>query len=167
VTADFGRQAIAWALGVWVVVACLIWLMTKKDSKKSGPVSPAIAGSGTVRPESLDGWSQLIDQAGDTVRSAVAELPDDVRAEAETVPVLFEEQSENERPGRTILGLYRGFIPNQVSARKGPIVLYLRSIEAYVGGSGAAFNDQVRRTFLHELGHHLGWGETDVRARGL
>jgi predicted Zn-dependent protease with MMP-like domain len=92
-------------------------------------------------------------------------MPDDVRAEAETVPVLFQERSERDGNGKVILGIYQGFTEGRVSARKGPIVLYLRTIEEIAGAAG--FENQVRRTFLHELGHHLGWGEADVRARGL
>lgn len=164
---DQGRQAIEWALGVWIAIAGMLWLIKKRHARKIIHVAPRKDVSHAIQPESLNGWKQLVDCAGDTVQRAIAELPRDVRAEAETVPVLLEERSENEKPGEIILGIYRGFEPNHVSARKGPIVLYLRSIEAYVGGSGPAFEDQVRRTFLHELGHHLGWNEADVRARGL
>jgi predicted Zn-dependent protease with MMP-like domain len=112
-------------------------------------------------------WQHLLDRADAVVQAAIAELPDDVCAEAESVPVLFEERAENEKPGTTTLGIYRGFQPNHVSQRKGPIVLYLRSIETYVGRTIGGFEEQVRRTYLHELGHHLGWDEVDVRARGL
>jgi len=112
-------------------------------------------------------WQHLLGRADAVIQAAIAELPDDVRAEAESVPVLFEERAENEKPGSTTLGIYRGFQPNHVSQRKGPIVLYLRSIETYVGRTIGGFEEQVRRTYLHELGHHLGWDEIDVRARGL
>jgi len=29
------------------------------------------------------------------------------------------------------------------------------------------FREEVERTYLHELGHYLGWDEDDVAARGL
>jgi predicted Zn-dependent protease with MMP-like domain len=31
----------------------------------------------------------------------------------------------------------------------------------------AAFRAEARLTFLHELGHYLGWDEDQVSARGL
>jgi predicted Zn-dependent protease with MMP-like domain len=29
------------------------------------------------------------------------------------------------------------------------------------------FRDEVRLTYLHELGHYLGWDEDELAARGL
>jgi predicted Zn-dependent protease with MMP-like domain len=157
--------AVNWALAVFVVAGLFAWLM-KRDAarllaRRSGTPGPAAPGT----PAALDEWNRLIEHAGNTVQAVIAELPDDVRAEAEAVPVLFEERSERDGGGKVILGIYRGFMEGHVSPRKGPIVLYLRTIEEIAGAPG--FENQVRRTFLHELGHHLGWGEADVRARGL
>jgi len=157
--------AVDWALVVFVTVCVLAWFMKSsaagfhaRESQKPGPAAP-----GT--PAALNEWNQLVARAGDTVQATTAEMPDDVRAEAETVPVLFQERSERDGNGKVILGIYQGFTEGRVSARKGPIVLYLRTIEELAGPLG--FEGQVRRTFLHEIGHHLGWGEADVRARGL
>ncbi len=157
--------AVDWALGVFVTAGLIAWLM-KSDavglrSRRSPKPGPAAPGT----PAASNEWNQLVERAGNTVRAATAEMPDDVRAEAETVPVLFQERSERDGNGKVILGVYQGFTEGRVSARKGPIVLYLRTIEDIAGAAG--FENQVRRTFLHELGHHLGWGEADVRARGL
>jgi predicted Zn-dependent protease with MMP-like domain len=159
--------AVDWALAVFVVAGLFVWLMNRDAarfltgaSRKPGPPAP-----GT--PAASNEWNLLVERAGNTVQAAIAELPDDVRAEAEAVPVLFEERSERDGDGKVILGIYRGFTEGRVSARKGPIVLYLRTIEEIAGRLAGGFEDQVRRTFLHELGHHLGWGEADVRARGL
>ena len=156
----------AWIAFPLLLIGLFFWIkrdseaFLRKSVKKTDPAPEPHQPMGAA-------WQHLADRAGDVVQKAIAELPNDVRAEAESVPVLFEERAENEKPGSTILGIYRGFEPSHVSQRKGPIVLYLRSIAVYVGHSAAAFDDQVRRTFLHELGHHLGWGEVDVRARGL
>jgi predicted Zn-dependent protease with MMP-like domain len=167
VSADPNLQAIEWATGVFCVFGVFVWFL-KRDADQFAQRAMKLSSPGPAEPGMPSNeWEQLVDRAIDTVKSSIAELPDDVRAEAEAVPVLFEERSENEQPGQTILGIYRGFVPHQVSVRKGPIVLYLRSIEAYAGPFAGAFENQVRRTFLHELGHHLGWGEADVRARGL
>jgi predicted Zn-dependent protease with MMP-like domain len=167
-------SALELELAAWVAFSALIlglFFWIKRDSegflRKSVPSSSIDSARSEPVPLIDPAWQHLTDRADGVVQAAIAELPDDVRAEAESVPVLFEERSDNDKPGRVILGIYRGFVPNHVSARKGPIVLYLRSIEAYSGGTPAGFDEQVRKTFLHELGHHLGWGEVDVRERGL
>jgi predicted Zn-dependent protease with MMP-like domain len=158
----------AWIAFPVLLVGLFFWIKRDSEAFLRKSVKKKEGAPTADSPQQVDtAWQHLADRAGEVVQNAIAELPDDVRAEAESVPVLFEERAENEKPGSTILGIYRGFEPSHVSQRKGPIVLYLRSIAAYVGHSAVAFDDQVRRTFLHELGHHLGWGEVDVRARGL
>jgi predicted Zn-dependent protease with MMP-like domain len=155
----------AWTAFLILISGLFFWI--KRDSEIS--LRKLVRHNNREKiPSSIDSdWQQLTDRAGEIVQTAIAELPDDVRAEAQSVPVLFEERAENEKPDMTTLGIYRGFQASHVSQGKGPIVLYLRSIETYVGRTAGAFEDQVRRTYLHELGHHLGWGEIDVRARGL
>jgi predicted Zn-dependent protease with MMP-like domain len=156
--------------GAVVVVMVLIYLWVKYDSerelaraqrRKSRPHDDASAAE-------LDpAWRALVERAEPVVRVTMAELPDDVRAEAESVPVLYEERSEQDGEGRALLGLYRHFEEGRVARSKGPIVLYLRTIERFAGDAGGAFEKEVRETYLHELGHHLGWGEGEVRERGL
>jgi predicted Zn-dependent protease with MMP-like domain len=161
-------------IGAWVaffalVIGLFFWI--KRDSEAFLRKGVSTSSTDPVHSEPASpidpAWQHMTDRADAVVQTAIAELPDDVRAEAQSVPVLFEERSANDKPGRIILGIYRGFEANHISARKGPIVLYLRSIEAFTGSTAAGFDEQVRKTFLHELGHHLGWGEVDVRARGL
>ena len=47
------------------------------------------------------------------------------------------------------------------------IVLFLENILDYAEGDPAAFRDEVRLTYLHELGHYLGWDENEIAQRGL
>lgn len=47
------------------------------------------------------------------------------------------------------------------------IVLYLENIWRYAGETGASFHDEIRTTYLHELGHFLGLEEDDLEDRGL
>jgi len=37
----------------------------------------------------------------------------------------------------------------------------------FAEGDAEAFREEVRLTYLHELGHFLGWDEDQVAARGL
>jgi predicted Zn-dependent protease with MMP-like domain len=47
------------------------------------------------------------------------------------------------------------------------ILLFLENIWDYAEGDEAIFRDEVRLTYLHELGHYLGWDEDEVARRGL
>jgi predicted Zn-dependent protease with MMP-like domain len=109
-------------------------------------------------------WEKLKALAQDAVERTIAELPSEVLAEARKVPVLFE-RSCLEDPD--ILGTYGHFEPGEVSPANGPIILYLATIDDYCDEEGEDFPAEVRLTYLHELGHHLGWDEDDLEARGL
>ena len=109
-------------------------------------------------------WEALKARAGIIVDQALTELPPEVLAEARKVPILFEEECETDPD---ILGTYGYFSPNEVGDANGPIILYLGTIEAYCAEEEANFEEEVRLTYLHELGHHLGWGEGDLEERGL
>ena len=69
------------------------------------------------------------------------------------------------------LGLFSG--PSMRDADAGqsdeaPLVsLFLENILDWCGGDEDAFDEEVERTFLHELGHFLGLEEDDMPARDL
>ena len=67
------------------------------------------------------------------------------------------------------LGLFEGppldEEPNPADPRR--IRLFLANIADWVEGDEQDFRDEVATTFLHELGHLLGWDEDEVGARGL
>jgi predicted Zn-dependent protease with MMP-like domain len=109
-------------------------------------------------------WEALQARAAAIVESTLAELPPEIRAEALQVPCLFEPENPDDPD---LLGLYCDFAPGEVSEANGPIVLYLAAIEDYCAAEGEDFASEVRLTYLHELGHHLGWDEGDLEARGL
>jgi len=109
-------------------------------------------------------WELLKARAGCVVEQTIAELPREVLAEAKKVPVLFERESKSDPD---ILGSYGNFTLNEIGEANGPIVLYLAAIEDYCLDEGEDFATEVRLTYLHELGHHLGWDEDDLEARGL
>jgi predicted Zn-dependent protease with MMP-like domain len=109
-------------------------------------------------------WEELVARADKSVEEAQGGLPDDVRASALEVPTLFEEWHPS-REG--VLGVYYNQGTVDASTRRGPIVLYLRAIESWCRRSRRDFDEQVRDTYLHELGHHVGWNEGQVQERGL
>jgi predicted Zn-dependent protease with MMP-like domain len=109
-------------------------------------------------------WESLKADAADIVEKAIAELPPEVQAEALRVPCLFEQANADDPD---LLGLYCEFAPGEVSEANGPIILYLATIEECCAEENEDFAEEVRLTYLHELGHHLGWDEGDLEARGL
>ena len=98
------------------------------------------------------------------VTQALTELPSELQPAARAVPCLFQEWNEEDPD---LLGIYSDFTPGEMSEANGPIILYLAAIEDYCAEEDAEFEEEVRLTFLHELGHHFGWDEGDLEARGL
>ena len=98
------------------------------------------------------------------VARTIAELPPELHVEAAKVPCLFQE-FDAEDP--ELLGTYGEFSEHEISGANGPIVLYLAAIETYAQEENLGFDDEVRITYLHELGHHFGWGEGELEERGL
>jgi predicted Zn-dependent protease with MMP-like domain len=109
-------------------------------------------------------WNRLLGTAQKVVEKTMAELPPEIAAEARKVPVLFEEECEDDPE---ILGRYGHFEPGEISDANGPIILYLYSIEEFCAEEGEDFDEEVRVTYLHELGHHIGLDEGDLEQRGL
>jgi predicted Zn-dependent protease with MMP-like domain len=70
-----------------------------------------------------------------------------------------------------ILGLFSGDAHGTELAHDQPhppqIVLYLENLWDYAEEDRAIFRDEVRLTYLHELGHYFGWDEDELTARGL
>lgn len=62
-----------------------------------------------------------------------------------------------------LYGLYDGAGIDGGPAR---IVLYREALEADFG-EGVALSREIRRTLLHELGHHLGYDDAQLDALGL
>ena len=112
----------------------------------------------------LENWETLRARAQLVVDCAIGELPPDVQVEAKKVPCLFQMECEEDLD---ILGSYGHFEPGEVSEANGPIILYLLAIQDYSYDEEVDFDEEVRLTYLHELGHHLGWDESDLEERGL
>ncbi len=120
-------------------------------------------------------FAQLTAVARQVVAAAQKRLPAEVRAVAEAVPVCYEPipndaiHAEGWEPD--ILGLFVGHehlgeltdgdpLPPQ-------ILLFLENIRDYAEGDAEIYRDEVRLTYLHELGHYLGWDEEEIARRGL
>ena len=110
----------------------------------------------------------LIESAEQIVEEAVASLPDDIREASEGAPVRFELEMDahwiDEGIDPENLGLFSGpsmLDPDCPECIEPPLItLFLYNIWDYAEGDWDAFDAEVRRTFLHELGHYLGLEES-------
>ncbi len=119
-------------------------------------------------------FQQLLPRAERVVNRTRSALPADVRVLAEALPVNFEpapgpELLDDGVEGDT-LGLFvgpaHGADPG-LDPLPSQIILYLNNLWDYAGSDAAIFDDEVRLTYLHELGHYFGWDENEVGKRGL
>lgn len=111
---------------------------------------------------------KLLRLAQAEVQRALNNLPDEVRAAAEECLVSYEEISDEDPD---LLGLFEGL--NRLDPLPGSIDdlprirLFLDNLRDYVDGDEQDFRKEVRITYLHELGHYLGWDEAQIEALGL
>jgi predicted Zn-dependent protease with MMP-like domain len=161
------RRACWITLGVTVyVLVCHIWFDWDAKAFRLNLLRNRRKQAARFSHGETAAWADLEKEAQWVVDEVMAKLPPEILAEAEKVPLIFDEKRKTE-DGRVLLGLYRGFTEGLVSDRKGPIVLYLRNIAESCAERGEDFRDEVRTTYLQELGHHFGWSETEVEERGL
>jgi predicted Zn-dependent protease with MMP-like domain len=118
-------------------------------------------------------WENLCAAALAEVESTLAALPEPLRERAEKLPVLFERQPNVELQDDGIepetLGLFVGaeFVEENDSPLPPQIILYLTNIWDVAEKNEQRFREEVRTTFLHELGHYLGLDEAELTERGL
>lgn len=120
-------------------------------------------------------FNKLLRLAETEVDRALGRLPGDVRDAAGECAVLYETIDDAIGSGESIaddlLGLFEG--SNRLDPLPaGPgdmprIRLFLDNLWDYADGNELAYRKEVRTTFLHELGHYLGWGEEEIEALGL
>lgn len=119
--------------------------------------------------------AELTPIAAAAVGGAQRQLPPDLRALARQVPVHYEQKPHADVLADgfppDILGLFSGTAYDQEIAQDQlqppEILLYLDNLWDMAEGDMEIFRDEVRITYLHELGHYLGWDEDEVAARGL
>lgn len=111
------------------------------------------------------------------VQEAVQELPADIRGMLSNVEITVEDRPSAELlaslglpPGSALFGLYRGIPqtkrsrsynlvpPDRISIFREPIIRAHQSQEA--------IKHQIKRTVLHEIGHHFGLTEKRLRELG-
>ncbi len=120
-------------------------------------------------------WIRLQGAALGEVEAVRRQLPPPLRARAMNIPVSFEKA-----PGRALvndgveedlLGLYVGesYSDEAAGVENVPsqILLFLHNIWDYANNDMGVYREEVRVTYLHELGHYLGLDEEDMIVRDL
>lgn len=134
-----------------------------------GPASDSLSAPARMN------FHQLTAVAEQVVSAAQRRLPAEVRAAADRVPVCYEPHpnagmlAEGWEPD--ILGLFVGHAHRGELAEDSPlppqILLFLENIWDYAEADEEIYRDEIRLTYLHELGHYLGWDEDEIAERGL
>lgn len=96
-------------------------------------------------------------------------LPDEIRAHALNCPVSYEPKPEAGSEDEDSLGLFEGAsLLDEACADNLPrIRIFVENIWEYVERDEQDYLDEVGTTFLHELGHYLGWDEDEIEQHGL
>ncbi len=118
-------------------------------------------------------WKQLQSLAQSEVEALLAALPEKLRLQARPLPVSYEarpaEHLLDDGYDPETLGLFVGapLAHPEESPLPPQIILYLDNLWEFAEEHEDIFRDEVRTTYLHELGHYLGLGELDLEERGL
>ena len=100
------------------------------------------------------------------VESILKDLPPTLRVRAAAVAIDYQATEQED----DLLGLFVGpdFESEEDHGALPPhIILFLESLWDFSEGDEPTFRREVRRTYLHELGHYLGLDEEAVEERDL
>ena len=119
-------------------------------------------------------YKKLLTLAHAEVASIIADLPDNLRSKAQSLPVCFEPKPASgmvdDKITEDTLGLFCGEalndspsshpVPNQ-------IFLFIENIWNYAHADKEAYLEEIQTTYKHELGHYFGFDEDDLAMRDL
>ena len=119
-------------------------------------------------------WKALLGIAEAEVKAVVAALPTELKREAERLPVVYDPRTSEvlrEHDLHDTLGLFvgasrlDGILESDDLAPQ--IILFLENLWEFAESDEVIYREEVRTTYLHELGHFLGLEEIDLEERGL
>lgn len=118
-------------------------------------------------------WNELLEIAEEEVNRVLRALPRELRQEAGQATIAYEAFADPEETelDEGTLGLFVGgsFLDMETGAAYLPpqIILYLETLWEFAGEEEEDYREEVRTTYLHELGHYLGLEEIELDERGL
>ncbi|MCC7300831.1 MAG: metallopeptidase family protein [Verrucomicrobia bacterium] len=113
---------------------------------------------------------RLEKMARDEVVAVIEELPAPLAEPARQLPVFFERKPDpDDGQEEDLLGLFIGpeLADEGYETLPAQIILFLENLWDEAEENESAFRNEVRITYLHELGHYLGLDEDDLTKRGL
>lgn len=123
----------------------------------------------------LPPWEELVAWADEVVQRVRKDLPPEMAEKAAQVPVLYETDvsAELQADGidAEVLGLFVGEAFEDEGSSSDPlpgeILLFLVNLWVYSDQEKETFLAEVETTYVHELGHYIGFDEGDLDDRGL
>jgi len=119
-------------------------------------------------------FPQLLQRASRVVNRTRRALPEALRGPAAALPVIYARAPGPEWAADGVdadtLGLFIGPAHGEdpgMNPLPAQIILFLDNIWDYADGDTAAYDEEIRTTYLHELGHYLRLDEGDLVRRGL
>ena len=118
--------------------------------------------------------AKLKQMAERETKALINSLPVELRSKLSTVAVVLQSRPDKDQRAHGIegdcLGLFTG--PSLRDGEGGAplppqIILFLENIWSEAQDSGRGYREELRRTFLHELGHYLGLEEDDLAVRDI
>jgi predicted Zn-dependent protease with MMP-like domain len=113
---------------------------------------------------------QLCRMAEEEVAMIQKVLPEDVKEKADACPVTYQSKpSSRDEIEEDTLGLFEGAsLLDEPSPEAMPkIRIFVENLWDYSERDEQDYRDEVGTTYLHELGHYLGWEEDEVSEHGL
>lgn len=110
------------------------------------------------------------------VQEAISILPDYARAAMENVAFVIEKEARRKRADETdvkvdevLLGLYEGIPKTKrgsgyFGVLPDKITIFQKPIEEFSGGNISKLKKLINEVVWHEVGHHLGLNEAEIRA---
>lgn len=114
-------------------------------------------------------FTTLCQWAEEELKAVNRVLPTEVQQAAAGVSLSLESRPSDPELAGDELGVFEGqSIDEEADPANQPrIRLFLNNLWEWVEGDEHSYRDQVGLTYLHELGHYLGWDEEDLSQRGL
>jgi predicted Zn-dependent protease with MMP-like domain len=120
-------------------------------------------------------WARLVDLAEREVRLTQSQLPAALREPVLRLPVTYERRPsaglEEDGVAPDTLGLFVGEALAETGVTVAPlpaqIILFLENVWEFAEEDEDLYVEEVRITYVHELGHYLGLDEDELTERGL
>ena len=115
-------------------------------------------------------FEKLCELASSEVAMISKVLPAEVAGQAGNCTVSYEDKPDDgEELEEGMLGLFEGasLIDEPDPDAMPRIRIFVTNLWEYSEGDEQDFLDEIGTTYLHELGHYLGWDEDEIEARGL